>query len=254
MGIIYFIIVLAATTIGSIAGIGGGVLIKPILDALADFNLSTIGVLSSIAVLSMAVVSTARGFIDGIKIDKKLILLAIGAIAGGFAGKEIFDRLLIVIDGSVMQIVQASMIALLMIIILFKNKIPKVCIENVFAVLFVGFILGTLSSFLGIGGGPVNVAVIYLLLNMDIKKAAAGSIFIILLAQASKIGTIALSEGLSSYNLNMLWYMIPAGITGGLIGPYIQKKLNEKTVHYLFDITVIIVILICVYNILTVLI
>lgn len=251
MGIIYFIIVLAATTVGSIAGIGGGVLIKPILDALADYNLSTIGVLSSIAVLSMAVVSTTRDFIKGIKIDKKLILLAIGAIAGGFAGKEIFDFLLTVIDGSIIQIIQSAIIALLMIIILFKNKIPKVCIENVFAVFFVGLILGTLSSFLGIGGGPVNVAVIYLLLNMDIKKAAAGSIFIILLAQASKIASISLSEGFSSYDLNMLWYMIPAGVTGGLIGPYIQTKLSEKFVHSLFDITVVIVILICVYNILT---
>jgi len=251
MGIIYFIIVLAATTVGSIAGIGGGVLIKPILDALADYNLSTIGVLSSIAVLSMAVVSTTRDFINGIKIDKKLILLAIGAIAGGFAGKEIFDFLLTVIDGSIIQIIQSAIIALLMIIILFKNKIPKVCIENVFAVFFVGLILGTLSSFLGIGGGPVNVAVIYLLLNMDIKKAAAGSIFIILLAQASKIASISLSEGFSSYDLNMLWYMIPAGVTGGLIGPYIQTKLSEKFVHSLFDITVVIVILICVYNILT---
>lgn len=251
MGILYFIIVLVATTIGSAAGIGGGVLIKPMLDALADYNLATIGVLSSIAVLSMAVVSTALGFIDGMKVDKKIILLATGAIIGGFAGKEIFYRLLTIIDGSVIQIVQSVMIALLMVVILFKNKIPKISVENIFIVFIVGFILGTLSSFLGIGGGPVNVAVLYLILNMDIKKAAAGSIFIILLAQASKIATISITEGLASYNLSMLWYMIPAGITGGLAGPYLQSKLSEKFVHYLFDITVVIVILICVYNIIT---
>lgn len=251
MGILYFIIVLAATTVGSIAGIGGGVLIKPILDAFAHYNVATIGVLASIAVLAMAVVSTAREFINGMKIDKKIILLAIGAIAGGFIGKEIFYNLLSVIDETVIQIVQSAMIAFLMIVILFKNKIPKVCIENMIVVFFVGLILGTLSSFLGIGGGPVNVAVLYLLLNMDIKKSAAGSIFIILLSQASKIAAISISEGLLSYNLSMLWYMVPAGIAGGLAGPYLQSKLSEKTVHYLFDATVVIVILICVYNIIT---
>lgn len=254
MGLLYFIIVLIATTAGSIAGIGGGVLIKPILDALAHYDVTTIGVLSSVAVLSMAVVSTVICVIDGMKIDKKLILLAIGAIAGGFVGKEIFYSLLSVIDEPVMKIVQAIIIALLMILILFKSKMSRVCIENIPAVFLVGFLLGTLSSFLGIGGGPINVAILYLLLNMDIKKAAVGSIFIILLAQVSKIATISISEGLSSYNLNMLWYMIPAGITGGLIGPYLQSRLKEKFVHYLFDITVIVVILICVYNILTVII
>ncbi len=249
MGILYFLIVLAATTAGAIAGVGGGVLIKPTLDALGHYNVETIGVLSSAAVLGMAIVSTARRFIRGLKIDKKIVLLAIGAIAGGFAGKEIFYLLLTVIDGPVMKIIQSVLIALLMIVILFKNKLPKYCINNLVVVFTVGLILGTLASFLGIGGGPVNVAVLYLLLNMDIKKAAVGSIFIILLAQASKIVTISLSGGLASYDLKMLWYMVPAGITGGLLGSFFHYKISEKIIHVIFDVTVIIVIMVCLYNI-----
>ena len=251
MGVIYFLIVLAATTIGAIAGVGGGVLIKPILDALGHYNVEIIGVLSSAAVLAMAIVAIGRRLIKGLKIDTKTILLAAGAIAGGFAGKEIFYFLVEEIDGSVIKIIQAVLIALLMVIILFKNKFPRYCIENYIAVFTVGLVLGTLSSFLGIGGGPINVAVLYLFLNMDIKKAAVGSIFIILLAQASKLINISISEDLSSYNLNMLLYMIPAGITGGLIGSYFHNKISEKTIHIIFDSTVGIVILICLYNIIT---
>jgi len=251
MGILYFFIVLAATSVGAIAGVGGGVLIKPTLDAIGHYNVETIGVLSSIAVLAMAIVATGRRFIQGLKIDRKIVLLAIGAIAGGFAGKEIFYRLLSVIDGSIVKIIQSSLIALLMVIILFKNKLPKYCIENFLAVFAVGFILGTLASFLGIGGGPVNVAVLYILLNMDIRKAAIGSIFIILLAQASKIVTISLSQGLATYDLKMLWYMVPAGIAGGLLGSFLHGKCNEKLINLLFDITACIVIVICFYNIIT---
>lgn len=249
MGILYFFIVLAATTAGAIAGVGGGVLIKPTLDALGHYNIATIGVLSSIAVLAMAIVSTVRRFIDGLKVDKKIMLLAIGAIVGGFAGKEIFYLLLNVIDEPVVKIIQSGLIALLMIIILFKDKLPKYCIESSFAVLIVGLVLGSLASFLGIGGGPVNVAVLYILLNMDIRKAAVGSIFIILLAQASKIITISLGHGLAAYDLKMLWYMVPAGITGGLLGSFLHNRIKEKAIHIIFNVAVMVVILICLYNI-----
>ncbi|MCD6322723.1 MAG: sulfite exporter TauE/SafE family protein [Clostridiales bacterium] len=249
MGILYFFIVLVATTAGAIAGVGGGVLIKPTLDALGYYNLATIGILSSIAVLTMAVVSTVRRFISGLKVDKKIVILAIGAIAGGFAGKEIFYRLISVIEEPVIKIIQSVLIVLLMIIILFKDRLTKRCIENFFAVLIAGFVLGTLASFLGIGGGPVNVAVLYILLNMDIKKAAVGSIFIILLAQASKIVTISLSQGFAAYDLKILWYMIPAGITGGFLGSFLHNRINEKTIHAIFNTTVVVVILICLYNI-----
>ncbi|GAA4063640.1 hypothetical protein [Amphibacillus indicireducens] len=53
----YFIISLLASIIGAIAGIGGGVFIKPILDFLGDYPLATIGILSSTTVLTMSVVS-----------------------------------------------------------------------------------------------------------------------------------------------------------------------------------------------------
>lgn len=249
MGILYFIIVLAATTAGAIAGVGGGVIIKPALDALGHYDIATIGVLSSAAVLSMAIVSTARRFSKGLKIDKKIIMLALGAIAGGIAGKEIFYLLVGSIDAGIVSVIQSSLIALLMIIILFKNKIPRICINAWYGVLITGLLLGLIASFLGIGGGPINVAVLFLLLNMDIKKAAIGSIFIILMAQASKIATISLTGGFAGYDLGMLWYMIPAGITGGLLGSWLHNKVSEKAVHLMFDITVGVVIAICIFNI-----
>jgi uncharacterized membrane protein YfcA len=249
MGILYFLIVLAATTAGAIAGVGGGVIIKPALDALGHFNIETIGVLSSVAVLSMAIVATARRFIQGLRIDKKIVLLSVGAIAGGIAGKEVFYLLIENINPGIVKIIQSSLIALLMVVILFKNRIPKAHIKSLVAVFLTGLVLGMLASFLGIGGGPVNVAVLYILLNMDIKKAAAGSIFIILMAQASKIAAISLTGGFAGYDLKMLWYMIPAGITGGLLGSWLHNKISEKAIHLLFDITVGVVIAICAFNI-----
>ena len=50
--IIYFLLSLVATTIGSLTGMGGGVIIKPLMDVLGDYDVQTIGVVSSITVFT----------------------------------------------------------------------------------------------------------------------------------------------------------------------------------------------------------
>ena len=47
MMILYFGIGLLATIFGSLVGLGGGVVIKPVLDAIGTYDLTTIGILSS---------------------------------------------------------------------------------------------------------------------------------------------------------------------------------------------------------------
>ena len=58
--LIYFALALFATTVGSLTGMGGGVIIKPLMDVLGDYNVQTIGIVSSITVFSMAVVSVIK--------------------------------------------------------------------------------------------------------------------------------------------------------------------------------------------------
>src|SRR5690625_3313892 len=93
--ILYFMISLLASVIGAIAGIGGGVFIKPILDFFGDYPLATIGILSSTTVFTMSAVSlwTRR---REVKMMNKAtsILLASGAVIGGLVGKIVFTSLL----------------------------------------------------------------------------------------------------------------------------------------------------------------
>ena len=73
--ILYFCIGLFATTFGSLVGLGGGVVIKSILDAIGTYDLTTIGILSSFTVFSMAVVSTGRQIKKGFKVEKNMLIL-----------------------------------------------------------------------------------------------------------------------------------------------------------------------------------
>ena len=57
---LFAVVVLIATIVGSISGIGGGVLIKPVMDAIFPMTTSEISFLSGTTVLTMTVVSLLR--------------------------------------------------------------------------------------------------------------------------------------------------------------------------------------------------
>ncbi len=249
MGIVYFIVAIFATSVGAIAGLGGGVIIKPTLDAIGGYNPFVIGVLASVTVLAMATVSTIRCLSHKIKFSRQLILLTIGAIVGGFVGKELFAIVDNLVDNAWLTTIQAIVMIVLLSIILCKDKLPNWHIKNTPITILVGLVLGTLSAFLGIGGGPINVAVLCMLFAMDTKDAVAGSIFIILFSQIAKLTAISTTIGFGAYDYSVLWYMVPGGILGGLIGSWIKHKVEDKHVDMVFRIVVVGVILLNIYNI-----
>lgn len=60
---------LVASTIGAIVGAGGGVIIKPVLDAFGVLPVSTVSFLSSVTVLCMSVSSLIRTRNNGVKLS-----------------------------------------------------------------------------------------------------------------------------------------------------------------------------------------
>ena len=88
----FFVICFSASVIGAICGIGGGVIIKPILDAFHMLDDAAISFLSSSTVLSMTTYSVIKSKLSGEShIDSKIgFPLALGAAFGGLIGKWMF--------------------------------------------------------------------------------------------------------------------------------------------------------------------
>ncbi|ONI44113.1 hypothetical protein AN641_08290 [Candidatus Epulonipiscioides gigas] len=258
MGIVYLLIGLVASCVGAISGLGGGVIIKPVLDFFGNYDLATIGILSSCTVFSMAIVSLAKKFMSKSVIFeyKKLFALSIGAILGGFLGKYLFDIFEHTIPINIAKIIQSVSLALLMFIILlfniFKSKIKTFHVSNIIICLIAGIIMGAVSAFLGIGGGPVNVALIIILFSCNSKEAAIYSIFTIFFSQISTLGSTLFTTGFGAYDLSVVPYMIVGGISGGFIGEKIGKKLKNNQVDKLFSIIMVVVIVLNVINVLKV--
>ena len=177
MEIIFLAVSFIASAIGAICGIGGGVIIKPILDVFGVLDISAISFLSGCTVLSMSCYSVM------------------------------------------------------------KSQINKDSVIDM-----------TISSFLGIGGGPINLVVLYFFFSMETKVAAQNSLYIILLSQISSLVITIFTNTVPSVPSLLLIAMILCGILGSALGRRINSKIRSEIVDKLFKGIMCVIILICIFN------
>lgn len=251
IGIIYAIVIFIATFLGACAGLGGGVIIKPVLDFIGAHDLNTISFLSTSAVFTMSVYSTIKQIRNKVKFDFVMILLiAVGAMIGGNLGSQAFSLLLNSLNTNLVKCMQATILAVLLIIVLININVPhkNLQVKNKILTFMIGLMLGTISSFLGIGGGPINVAVFVFFFSIDMKTATVYSIATILFSQASKLITIAATTGFGAFDLSLLFYTLPMAILGGMVGTKVNRAASEKTVTMIFNVAVFAIICLNIYN------
>jgi uncharacterized membrane protein YfcA len=253
------ILVLGATSfissvIGAISGIGGGIIIKPVMDLVSPFGIETNNFLAGSTVFAMACVSlfTRRSEWVNCKNTRWGTALALGSAIGGIAEKKIFSSVLVSIGDST-GLIQSLMIILLTIFVLIymvnkKNIKPREASSRLLGCLL-GLVLGLLSSFLGIGGGPINIMVISYFFNADIKTTGIYSLYTICLSQLSSISLSFITGKMPVIPIEILIIMITGGITGGLLGTRIVSSLKKEQVNSFFCIVLVLVILVSSYNI-----
>ena len=193
--VILFFICILASAVGAVVGAGGGVIIKPVLDMLGILPVSTVSFCSGCTVLGMSVCSLINSRNDGVKLKiKTSTALASGAVLGGLAGKWLFEIVRNDFGNErVLGAVQAVFLTLITFLVFLyvcnKDKLPSHKIDSVGISVLIGIFLGIISSFLGIGGGTSNVAVLFFFFSMEAKEAAKNSIYIIIFSQMSSIVT-----------------------------------------------------------------
>lgn len=250
---IYSLVILAATTLGAFVGLGGGVIIKPVLDFIGAEPRMQVDFLSAVAVFTMSIVSTAKQIRNKVSFEKNIILfIAAGSIAGGFLGSFCMDSLSTVADQGIVRCIQAFALAILLtaVSIYVAKDRKSFHIKNNLAILLVGLSLGFIASFLGIGGGPINVAVLTLFFSMNVKESAVYSVAIIFFSQLSKLITIFASSGIQPYahQWKTLIFILPMAVLGGFIGSKFNRKFDDKLIRKIFVAVMILLIILNIYN------
>jgi len=254
MGIIYFLIAIAATTIGAITGISGGVIMRPAIDLLGTLDAASGSILASISVFCMTVISIGKRVQQKAPVNLKIsIPLAIGALVGGKIGQVLLSQIIARMDNSTVIITQNTILAIVIagvfLYMLNKAKIPSLGLTGVTPAILVGVFLGIQAAFLGIGGGPINVAVIIYLFGLDTKSAATCSLITIMAAQTANLFSVYIGGGFAPFELHMLPWMVTGAVLGGFLGASVSKYVSEKNTDVMFDTVLIVVFCICVTNI-----
>ncbi len=253
---LYLIVSLFASLIGAICGIGGGVIIKPVLDLLSNDGSAVINFLSSCTVFCMSLYSVIKEVTSGKSVIDygRMVPLAIGAAIGGVCGNSLFSFVKSLFENpkiisGIQSLCLAVVVVACTIYTINKEKVKTLKVSSFLASVVIGFFLGTMSSFLGIGGGPINLVVLYYFFSLTTKEAAMCSIFVILFGQITNLGKTILTGSIPDVNLLVLVLMAAGGIGGGVIGRIVNKKIDDKAVEKLFYFAMGLILVTCIINI-----
>lgn len=250
--LLYFIIIVLSNTVGAISGMGGGVIIKPVLDTFGFHSLAAISFYSSVAVFTMSISSTYKQIKNGVKINwLQSLFISIGSVIGGIVGNKLFVYLLDFYGSQrEVQLIQIvlTVISLILVLVYTLTESKTLHLKHPVVYLLVGFFLGGFSTLLGIGGGPINVSLLVFCFGLTMKDATVYSIITIFFSQLARLAEVGLSSGFGVYDLTILLAIIPAALIGGYLGGVVSGKVSDKVVSKIFVWIVILVIVINILN------
>jgi len=225
----------AAGVLGSILGLGGGIIVVPVL-TFFGYSPTLAASTSLFAAFSNAVASTisyTRQKRIQFSIGLKLGLLSIpGTILGAYISSGITPSLFKILFGLVL-IVSA-------IYIFINRKIEsKQHNQSKQVMLFAvgaSFFAGIISSLFGIGGGIVFVPLMVIVMGLSMKEAAPTSQFILLFASAAGL---AAHSALGHPDFIQALLLAAGAFAGGFVGARLSVDIKEKRLKILVSIVMV---------------
>lgn len=252
--VIYGLVVIFATLAGSAVGLGGGVVIKPVLDIISNLPTEVINFYSSLAVFSMSVISMGKHLAQHYHFDKrKLLSIAGGSVVGGLLGQELLQCIVRHLDVRMVHIVQSILLCLMLTLVfvysLNKQKVKHYHLDQTWIMIILGLFLGAFSVFLGIGGGPLNVSAMMILFSFSLREAAVYSVGIIFFAQMMKMVMVCLPGHQVAFQWPLLIGIVIAALIGGYLGTIVNQKVNGKVLNWIYNGLIGGLILVTLFNI-----
>ncbi|MCD4840030.1 MULTISPECIES: sulfite exporter TauE/SafE family protein [Neobacillus] len=259
--IILVIVGLAASSLGSLIGLGGGIIVVPALLYMGTLSVfgdisPQVAVGTSLFTMIFTGLSSTLAYMKHKTVDYKSgFIFLIGSGPGSILGAWVTEKL----DLHSFSLYFGIFIILVSFILLIKDKLKPLPYQKdrgvvrsftdnegktyeygfspVLAVL-VSFIVGFLSGIFGVGGGSLMVPTMILVFFFPPHVATATSMFMILpTAILSSITHISLG--------NVDWLLtlalVPGAYIGAKIGVYLNTKLKSKTIVLILRTILIIV-------------
>lgn len=243
-----------AGILAGLLGVGGGIVIVPVLDtALGIYGVDSeirmhIAVATSLACIILTSISSSRAHHAKGSVDFSLVkvwgpAVFVGSLIGSFAASYVDSQVLSAVFGIVALIVALKML-LPMDDVNISQDVPRGIVAPVPPV-----VIGSLSSMMGIGGGTLSVPVLTLM-NQPIHKAVGtAAIFGLLISLPGALGYVVsgindprLPAGSLGY-VNLIGFALISPITVWFapVGAKIAHKLDKRKLSMLFGSFLLIV-------------
>jgi uncharacterized protein len=208
--------------LAGLLGVGGGIVVVPVL----EFALSLRGVdpairmhvavATSLATIVPTSVSSSRahrrrGAVDDALVRNWAVPIFVGAVAGTIVAAHVKSAALAAVFGSVALLVAAKMLLPLDHVTLARDVPRSVAASPL------PFLIGALSSMMGIGGGTLSVPVMTLLAQPIHRAVGTASMFGLVIAVPGTIGFIVAGWGDPRLPVGSLGYVNLVGFA--LIAP-----------------------------------
>ena len=247
---------ISATSAGLIAGlfgVGGGIILVPAIAFTLEFVgyspsiTMHIGVATSLALIVPTAISSTwghykKGVVDFQIIKKLYLFILIGAFFGAILAQSISGNGLRLIFGVIAIISSFNMMKKNQII--FGNVMPN----NFSLNSFIGFIIGSLSAMIGIGGGTLSIPLMNAF-SVDQHRATgtASAIGLIIAVPSTMIYMFANTSEFEfpDWSIGMVYLpvfmvFVPLTIIGAQIGVSLAHKLDGLLLRRIFSIFLLI--------------
>ncbi len=259
---ILLLIGLVGGTVGSLVGLGGGIIIVPALLFFGTYTRWLSGITPQTAVGTSLLVIIFIGLASTLTYMKhKTVdyrsawIFFLGSGPGGIAG-AIANKSL---NMHSFSIYFGSFIILTSFILMFKDKIKPKKMKRPFPIMRIyqdpdgnmhtygfhpvtawvlSFIVGLFSGLFGIGGGSLMVPAMILLFAFPPHVAVATSMFMIFLS--SLLSSIT-HVSMGNMDWGMALFLVPGAWIGGRLGAFINTRLNSKTVVNVLRVILLVV-------------
>lgn len=251
--LIAFLVSIGAGGFGALVGIGGGLIIVPVLTLLLDIPIRTAIAASLIGVIATSMSATAHYLDSGIA-DRRLGLLllvatAAGGISGGLVGGLLDPRILAGLFGTLLVFVAVQMLRQ-------RGAGTTLATQDVETAGFVSsyvepsdgvrvsyrvrrlpfgaavsFVAGNVSGLLGVGGGVINVPTMNIVMGVPIRVATTTSTYM--------LGPTAAASAVLYFAAGALDPLLAGPVALGVFvgaraGARLQARISQHTLRLAF--------------------
>lgn len=231
---------LASGSIGAVLGLGGGIILMPILVLLFGLPFTSAAGISLTALIGTSLSSStgylSRGWVDFELAAVLVLATTFGAMAGGISAGFLDPKILHILFAAALLYAAFNMMR--------KNSLPasddpqmtKPTSKQYFLGMAGALAAGWVSSVLGVGGGVITVPIICLLLGRDINIARGTSSYMIGITGTTG-ALIYLFQG--RIEIIPALYASCGTMVGAYIGAIVGARIKARVIKVLFAVVLI---------------